>query len=512
MNSKPISYWNQTADRKGRPAAEQDLQTEVLIVGGGITGVTCAWCLAQKGLRPVLLEAGEIGGGTTGNTTGKLTLQHGIIYSRIARRYGDGYARLYAEAQDGAIHFIRQRVEAGSIACQLADSTAFLYAAREGGRRTMEKEYKAALRLGIQADLLHHPDFPEGSLSLLGFRNQAVFHPLRYLDALCEEAVSFGAQVYGHTKAVRIEDGDEISVFCESGIRVRTKQLVVATQYPICGGPFRFFPRLYAKRSYGIAVKAKRDWPDGSFIGVDPPVFSIRTHVEHGQRILIVVGEGHPTGRGIADARVHFDRLAGFAEQLAGVERLLASWSAQDYETPDQIPFIGRLPDCSRIFFASGFGKWGLSNGTLAGRMLAELIHEGHSRFETLFSLKRADFLHAPGKAAVENLASISELVSSQWEQPGKLRGLRRGEGRVIEYKGIKAGAYRDEDDRVTVLDIHCAHMKTLLRFNPAERTWDCAAHGGRFDTDGHPLEGPPRKALKIYFKGPYDALPHMQE
>jgi Rieske Fe-S protein len=204
----------------------------------------------------------------------------------------------------------------------------------------------------------------------------------------------------------------------------------------------------------------------------------------------------------------HYDRLADFAERLAGVDRLLASWSAQDYETPDQLPYIGRLPGRSRIFFAAGFGKWGLSNGTLAGRLLAALITEGHSRFETLFSLKRADFLHAPGKAAAENLASVSELVGSQCEQPERLRKLRRGEGRIVEYKGKKAGAFRDDDDQVTILDIHCTHMKTVLRFNAAERTWDCPAHGGRFDTDGLPLEGPPRKPLKIYFKGPYADLP----
>jgi glycine/D-amino acid oxidase-like deaminating enzyme/nitrite reductase/ring-hydroxylating ferredoxin subunit len=507
MESINGSYWNRTAQKSHYPRLEQSISADILIIGGGITGVTCAYCLAEKGLKPVLIEAGALCDGTTGNTTGKVTVQHGVIYYKIREKYGLEAARDYAASQSSALDFVVNAAEAASIQCQLAQNTAYLYGVNEEELDTLEREYETARKIGIEAALLKDIDFPTGNRALLAYRNQFVFHPVRYVEGLAKAAKEKGALLHCGTKAVRLEDGDVKTVHCEGGLEIRAKHVAMATQYPFYDGPNLFYTRLYAKRAYGLAVRAKRDWPDGSYINVGDPSRSIRTHVEMGERILIVVGDGHDTGRGTEDMSLHYENLKKFAEEIAGVESVLAMWSAQDYDTPDELPYIGRISDRSNIYVAAGFRKWGLSNGTLAGMLIADLIASGNCRYESLFSRTRADLTSSLKKAFVGAVNPVLELIKSKLEGTEDLEGLKAGEGRVIRYDGQKAGIYRDENDNVTILDITCTHMGTELNFNNAEKTWDCPAHGGRYNLDGRLLEGPPKDSLKVLFQGKWKDL-----
>ncbi len=507
MNNNTVSYWNSTCEKSVYPQLEKSIETTVLIVGGGITGITCAYCLAEKGLRPVVIEAGALCDGTTGNTTGKVTIQHDDIYSTLEKKYSLDAAKIYAKSQTSALDFVRNVVKKESIECQLAESTAYLYASSEGDAKKIEDEYMAALNIGIEAVMLKSPSFPNENFGMVGFKKQAVFHPVRYVTSLAKAAEAMGARIYCETKAFKVEDGEEIVVHCDNGIKIKTKHLVEATQYPIYDGPNLFFARLYPKRSYGIAVRTKRDWEDGSYINLSGPSRSIRTHKENGERILIVVGEGHTTGRSQEDTQIHYDNLIGFADSIAGVDKVLAKWSAQDYDTPDSIPYIGRISDKSNIYVGAGYKKWGLSTGTLAGIMISELIADGKCEYEDFYSRDRNDFLSSPGKTIYGVFSPVVELIKSKLEAVDSIKDLERGEGRVINFDGHKAGIYRDLDDSVIILDISCTHMTTELNFNNAEKTWDCPAHGGRFSTSGELLEGPPKHPLKIYFEGMFSDL-----
>lgn len=508
MSGDTVSYWNKTAEKKRYPRLDKSIETDILIIGGGITGITCAYCLAQKGAKPVLIEAGGLCDGTTGNTTGKITIQHDIIYSTIAGKHGMDFAKLYAESQAGALDFVKKQVQQEKIDCQFAENTAYLFASSEEDRDAVKQEYETAKELGIDAEYKENSNFPPDNFGMLAFRHQAVFHPVRYAEALAEEAAANGARIYCGTKAIKVEDGDIKTVYCENELVIKAKHLVMATQFPIYDGPNIFFTRLYAKRAYGIAVEAKRDWPDGSYISSGEPTRSIRTHVENGRRILIIVGDNHATARGEDNMEMHYENLLRYAEHIAGVGTLLAKWSAQDYNTPDQIPYIGRLSDNSTIYVAAGFKKWGLSTGTLAGNMISELILDGNCRYEELYSRKRGDYSSAMGKTISEVFGSVGELIKSKFEKTEGIRDLKQGEGRVINFDGQKAGIYRDFEDHVTILDISCTHMTTELNFNVAEKTWDCPAHGGRFTaSDGKLLEGPPKDSLPILFEGKFSDL-----
>ncbi|MEA4934436.1 MAG: FAD-dependent oxidoreductase [Lawsonibacter sp.] len=507
MNNHTISYWNMTREKSDYPSLKQSISADVLIIGGGIAGITCAYCLASKGLKPVLVEAGTLADGTTGNTTGKVTIQHGIVYSKINEKYGLEAAKNYAVSQNMALGFVKTAVEREAIDCQLTQNTAYIYAANETEWDTLKEEYDTAQKIGIKADLLDRLDFPPGNQGLLAYQNQYVFHPVRYVNGLAKAAAEKGASIYCDTKAVKLNDGELKTVFLEHDLTVQAKHVVMATQYPFYDGPNLFYTRLYPKRAYAIAVRAAQDWPDGSYINLGTPTRSIRTHVENGERILIVVGDNHDTGRGNEDMALHYEHLIRFAEEIAGGSEVIAKWSAQDYETPDELPYIGRISDHSNLYVAAGFKKWGLSTGTLSGIMIADLIASGNCRFESLYSRSRADISSSFGKACSGAITPILELIKSKLEGTQELEGLKPGEGRVIRFGGEKAGIYRNEDGSVTILDITCTHMGTELNFNSAEQTWDCPAHGGRFNTDGTLLEGPPKHSLKVLYRGSYEDL-----
>ena len=507
MSASTVSYWNKTATAPLFPRLEKNLICDVLIIGGGITGVTAAYCLAEKGEKPVLIEAGALCDGTTGNTTGKVTVQHGLIYGNILKKHGRRFARAYAESQSEALLFVRRMARDLAVDCGLLESPTCVYAESDLEREELVREYQTAMDLGIDAYFEEAPAFPAGSYGLLGFRRQLAFHPVRYVSALAAAAAEKGARIYCGTKAVRLEDGEVKTIHCEGGLTIEARHVIMATQYPFYDGPNLFFARLYPKRAYGLAVEPLRDWPDGLYINAGQPARSIRAHFENGRKILIVVGESHPTGRGAENEEEHFDNLRRFAEQVAGVKSVLARWSAQDYETPDQIPYIGRVSDNSNIYVAAGYGKWGLSSGTLAGIMLSDLATTGGTPYEALYSRNRADITTSLGKTIAEVALPMVELIKSKLEPTEPAAGIQRGEGRVVRFQGRRAGIYRDYDDTVTILDISCTHMSTTLNFNDAEKTWDCPAHGGRFSTDGKLLEGPPKDPLKVLFRGKYEEI-----
>ena len=502
-----ISYWNQTGEKIHYSRLNQSISTDVLILGGGITGVTCAYCLAEKGLKPVLIEAGLLADGTTGNTTGKVTIQHGIIYYKTEKKYGFKAARNYALSQSSALDFVKRVVEKESIDCQLAENKACIFGVNDDEWDTLEREYNTAIRIGIEAELSRTSSFPSGNKGLLAYKSQYVLHSVRYVEGLAKAAISKGATIYCDTKAIKIEDGSLIKIHCEGDIVIQAKHVVMATQYPFYDGPNLYFAVLYPKRAYGIAVRALRDWPDDSYINVGNPSRSIRTHIEKGERILIVVGDSHDTGRGYGDMSLHYDNLIKFADQTAGIREVIAKWSAQDYDTPNELPYIGRISDGSNIYVASGFRKWGLTNGTLSGMMIADLIATGNCKYETLYSRSRADITSSLGKAFTGAVNPVIELIKSKIEGVQEIVGIQQGEGRVVHFRGERAGIYRDNDDNVTILDITCTHMGTELNFNTAEKTWDCPAHGGRYNADGKLLEGAPKDSLKVLFKGQYKDL-----
>lgn len=503
METATKSYWEQTAGETTYPALEKDEKTDVLIVGGGITGVSCAYHLARAGASVLLVEAGALGSGTTGKSTGKVHVLHDVLYSRLCKMPGKTVASQIARTQRDAVEFVKQFALGSDMDCGFAESDACLFARTEEERQDVEDEFEALKTVGMDGRFLFRPDFPPQNICMTVQFGQVIIHPLRYLQALAAEAVKQGAILYEHTKVTKVRPGKTVEAWCENGARVTARHLIVATQYPFYENFGAFFTRLYPRRSYGIAVQPERDWPAGSYISAGNPVRSVRTVIENGQKILLVMGDGHTTGRDPHEREGdrHFDALTTYAEELAGPFSLLARWSAQDYSTPDSIPYIGPSEPHSNIYVATGFGKWGLSNGTLAGFLLTDWITTGKSARGAPYDPAR---LHLAGTATMagELAGQAGALVQSKLSKPGRAEDIQPGEGGVILFEGKKAGAYRHPDGRLTILNITCAHMGCTLTWNAAEKSWDCPCHGGRYTAEGRQLEGPPPVGLRILYQG----------
>lgn len=502
-----MSYWHKTSTPAVYPRLEENLETDNLIIGAGITGMTAAYLLAKKGIgtKTVLIEAGGLCDGTTGNTTAKISIQHDLIYSRLIKEQSLEAAKLYAQSQQEAAEFITKTVRDEKIECDFMGNSSLIYAENEEEATTVENENDAAVKVGIMSNFCSNPAFPKNAVASVAFPNQAVFHPIKYVSALSQKATEKSVKIYCSTKAVAVKDDNKIRVETDNGVTITCKNLIMATQYPIYDGLGFYFSRLYPQRGYAVAATPSGTCPDDSFKNSGSPTRSIRKTYNGNEAVAIGQGDTHYTGR---RENMHecFENITSFINDEVGVDKILARWSAQDYETPDGIPFIGRIGKNSHIYVAAGFAKWGMTNGTLAAMIITDIITAGGNRFEELYSPLRK-ILPGAGKMASEVTSAVGELVKSKIEKNDGLDDIKPGEGRVITYKGKKAGLYLDEDGIATIVDITCSHMKTTLNFNSAETTWDCPAHGGRYSIDGRLLEGPPKHSLKVLYHGKYGNL-----
>jgi Rieske Fe-S protein len=297
-----------------------------------------------------------------------------------------------------------------------------------------------------------------------------------------------------------------VTVTTENGVIIKAKNLVVATQYPFYDGKSFFFTKLYGKRGYAAAAVPEKDFPDGSFKKSDEPTRSLRKCYQNDGCVAIAQGETHYTGRS-DDMESHYSEILKFLNDEVGIKKEVAKWSAQDYDTPDGIAYIGRLNKKSHVYVETGYGRWGMSNGTLAGMIISDMIAAGGNRFEELFSPMRKEKVSPAVNMAGKVSASVGELLKSKTEKPQTVLEICPGEGRVTVFNGQKAGIFVDENNNAVVLDIKCAHLGTVLNFNSAEKTWDCPAHASRYTCDGKVLEGVAKKPLGVLFKGKLSEL-----
>ncbi len=495
----PKTYWREIELPTFQKLTE-DISVDVAIVGAGITGITAAYLLSKEGLKVAILEAGSVLNGTTGHTTAKVTAQHGLIYDEFINHFGEEKARLYYESHMNAIQFVESNVNEKGIDCDFSKEDAFIYAVTDEYKEKLVTEWEAYKRLEIDGALKDTIPFAIQVQAALMMRNQAQFHPLKYLKVLLEDAVNAGCAVYENTTATDIEDDDlQPKVITKSGHRVTCNQVIIASHFPFYDLPGLYFARMYEDRSYAIGIKTDKEYPGGMYISADSPTRSIRYTPINGEKLIIIVGENHKTGQGI-DTIQHFEALEAFAEEVFGIKEYDYRWSAQDLVTLDKLPYIGPITsEREHILVATGFKKWGMTTGTVAGRLLADYVLNNKNPYKELYSPSR---FHADPdlKSIVStNLDVAKHLIKGKLEIiPGDPDDLTDGEGSVVMYKGKRAGAYKDENGKLYVVDTTCTHLGCECEWNHAEKTWDCPCHGSRYAYSGDVIEGPAKKALKL--------------
>jgi len=463
-------------------AAPGDVAVDVAVIGGGIAGLTTALLAKRDGARVAVIEAGRAGEGVTGANTAKVTALQGTIYSTIRDRHGDEAASVYAEASVAAVERVAVLAREEAIDCELARRDAFTYATDGTEMDAIEREAEAARAAGLPVEMTD-PDLPYLVAGAVSLPAQVELHPVRYARGLAGAIAGDGSHVLEGVRALGVHEGSPCVVRTTAG-EVTAERVVVATHYPFLDRGL-FFARLEVQRSYCIAARVRGSLPQGMSISAGSPTRSVRSYGE----LLVVGGEGHATGSSHAQPG-RFRALEAFALEHWPVEAFTHRWSAQDPVPYDHLPLIGSYtPVSSRLFVATGFMKWGLSGGTLAGMVLSDRLAGRDNPWAPRFAPNRLSLRSAPAfaqlnaKAGLHFVGDRAVPAGNELPQEGQARVVRDGLG--------KKGVFRDEDGALHAVSLRCTHLGCLVHFNAAERSWDCPCHGSRFDVDGNVLEGP---------------------
>ncbi|MHA6794356.1 FAD-dependent oxidoreductase [Pseudonocardia bannensis] len=467
------------------PAPGAERAFDVLVLGGGITGLTAALLLKRSGARVGVVEADRIGTGATGNNTAKVTALQSTMLSRIRRTRGADVAAAYAEHSRAAVEMVAQLAAEHDIACDLRRRAAYTVAAEESELRTVEQEADAARRAGLPVTLTDDVDLPFAVAGAVGLADQVEFHPVKYAYGLAAAIDGDGCRVFEGTRALSVEEDRPICVQTTHGL-LTGEQVVVATHFPVWDRGL-YFARMEATRAYCVAARVRGEPSRGMSITAGSPSWSFRSAGD----LLIVCGQDHPTGaRGVDGQR--YSALEDFARRHWDVEEITHRWSAQDALPYDHTPMIGTYtPLSSHMFVAAGYSKWGLSGGTMGAMLLAERIAGGRAATE-VFSPHRISPRGLPTLARLNAKVAV-DLVGDRLAPSGVTSAteIPPGEAGVVRSGTDRVGVYRDEAGGLHGVSMRCTHLGCLVRFNGAERSWDCPCHGSRFAIDGTVLEGP---------------------
>lgn len=432
-NTNPGDYmksvWENTQKIQSFPKLQGDAKTDVLIVGGGMTGVLTAFMFEKAGVDYLLIEQNEICGAVTRNTTAKITSQHGLVYGKLLKTYGEDYARMYWRANEEAIENYRNLCR--DISCDFEEKSNFVYTVRDEDK--ILREMNALKKLGISASYVKETVLPFSVAGAVEFRNQAQFNPVKFVSAVAK-----GLNIRENTCAEEFGKG---FVKTDSGM-ITAKNIIVATHFPIINKHGAFFMKMHQSRSYVIALENAQT-VDGMYIDEADGGFSFRNY----SGLLLLGGGSHRTGK----QSEGWKPLEEFARKYYPDSKIKYTWAAQDCMTLDSSPYIGRYADDSRgLYVATGFNKWGMTQSMAAARLLCDMITKKKNRYEEIFNPSRTVLHPQLFKNIIETGKNILTLSKPR-----------------------------------------CPHLGCALKWNKYEHSWDCPCHGSRFSRDGKVLDNP---------------------
>jgi glycine/D-amino acid oxidase-like deaminating enzyme/nitrite reductase/ring-hydroxylating ferredoxin subunit len=499
-----ISIWQATAEAGAANPLRENLTTDVCIVGAGIAGLSIARTLVREGKSVVVLDALPLGSGMTGRTTAHLVNALDDRYIDLEKYHGEEGARIAAESHTAAIDSIERIVREEGIECDFERLDGYLFLPPGASAKIIEDELAATHRAGISTEkIMRLPIEGFETGPALRFPRQAQFHPLRYLAGLVRVIEGAGGRVFTGTRVVEAVGGKDAHVQTTDGFTVRASAIVMATNTPV-NDRYAIHTKQAPYTTYVIGLRVPAGsvphalfWDTAQEAEMQEQSGPIPYHYVRLQRtgtdeVLIVGGEDHKTGQA-GDMAERFARLESWTrERFPRCGEVEFTWSGQVMEPVDGVAFIGRNPfDEENVFIVTGDSGNGMTHGALAGILIPDLILGRANRWADLYDPSRIR-VRAAGEFVRENLNVAKQFTDYLTGGDVALAGqIANGEGALLRHGLSKIAAYRDEHGALHEFSAVCPHLKCIVHWNNAEKTWDCPCHGSRFDCHGHVITGP---------------------
>lgn len=464
---------------------------DVIIVGGGITGITTALQLQEAGKKCVVLEANNLCFGTTGGTTAHLNTLLDTPYTTIQRNFGKKRAQEVAHITAEVIQLVRRNIERYGIECGFSEADAFLFAQDKDQEKELGHIQEASIEAGLHMTETSTLPIPVPFIKAIQVSGQAKFNPVRYVHALADAFEQAGGVIVQDCRVTGAENNETVEVETNRGV-FKGIDLIYATHIP--PGVNLVHLRCAPWRSYAVAVTLQDDnYPDDLSYDMYDPYHYYRTQEVDGQKYLIVGGEDHKTGHSENTERC-FLQLESHVRQYFPVKEFSYRWSSQYFEPADGLPYIGHLPGHpEHIYVATGFGGNGITYSQVAAILLKQMLQNEESVYTNLFDPNRIKPIAGFVNFIKHNAGVVKEFAGRLFsgEDIVQLAALAPGEGKLVEYENKKIALYKDEDGTLHAASPVCKHLKCEVKWNQAERSWDCPCHGARYNYDGQVITGP---------------------
>ena len=482
MTPEDEACWIDTAPATRYGAVTRSFESEVVVIGAGVVGLTAAHALASAGVAVTVLEGLRVARGVTARSTAKVTSQHALALGEIAKRHDEATARLYAEANAAGVAWIVEAVRALRIDCDLEPRDAYAYASKEERGKDLDREVELARKFGLPAERVSKVPLPFATAGGLVFREQAQFNPARYLVGMAAAVRAAGGRIHERSRATKVARSGKAWRVRVGRHAIRAQHVVMACHMPI-ESPVPYDEITQPRCHLAMAFRASEDAVNGMFIGVDEPTHSLRMGRDAGGPVLVVLAPRFPTGHD-GDIAGRFDALERWVRaSLPAAGEARWRWINEDYDSSDHLPFAGALRKAPGLYVATGFGGWGISNGTAAGLLIAAQVQGRAHPWSKLYAPERR------AKKANEGGDTHTRLLD--------VGDLRPGEGGVITQGKQKIAVYRRSNGQLQALSAACTHKGCTVTWSNADRTWQCPCHGSIFAADGSVLHGPATAPLK---------------
>ncbi len=488
MKKEPI--WELNSEASNFPQLANDIEVEVAIIGGGITGISTAQLLKEKGINVAVLEAHSVGKGTSGRSTGNLYTVCEYTLKELKQKYNLDVVRQVIESRKMALDHIETNIHSLQIDCDFKKQSMYIF--DNDDSIDFDQEETIAKKVGLPYTPLNKQDFPFNYKRGIEYKEQAQFNALKYVQQMVKHIQGEGCMIYENSTVLKIDEKEDAIILKTEKGNVKARYIIHATHTPK-GLQVQYHTTLGPYREYGIAARLKNDnYPEGIFWGYyDSKKYSIRSYKTTTHTYLICVGSMHKVGQA-KNNQEHIDELIAFVKRYYNVAEITHAWGAQNYKPADLLPYIGVKSEGSKQYIATGFSADGLIYGVTAAMILVDQIAGEQNPYSELYKASRHQPLKAAEKFTKENLNVAAQMVKDLATGIGNEKDdIALGEGKIVQSGASKLAVYKDGVGNVTVLSALCPHMGCVVHWNNAENSWDCPCHGSRFSCTGEVIEGP---------------------